>query len=44
MSCPNKAIKGEVKEPHEIMQELCVKCGTCYEKCRFGAISKESGK
>lgn len=44
MSCPNKAIKGEVKEPHEIMQELCVKCGTCYEKCKFGAISKESGK
>jgi ferredoxin len=26
------------------MQELCVKCGTCYEKCKFGAISKESGK
>lgn len=44
MSCPNKAIKGEVKTPHEIMQELCVKCGTCYEKCKFGAISKESGK
>lgn len=44
MSCPNKAIKGEVKTPHEIIQELCVKCGTCYEKCKFGAISKESGK
>ncbi|MBP5335309.1 MAG: 4Fe-4S binding protein, partial [Bacteroidales bacterium] len=20
-------------------QDKCIKCGTCYEKCRFGAIS-----
>ncbi|MBO7117462.1 MAG: 4Fe-4S binding protein, partial [Bacteroidales bacterium] len=22
-----------------IDQDKCIKCGTCYEKCRFGAIS-----
>ncbi|MBQ5457755.1 MAG: 4Fe-4S binding protein, partial [Bacteroidales bacterium] len=23
----------------EIDQEKCIKCGTCIEKCKFGAIS-----
>ncbi len=39
--CPNGAISGTVKEPHVISQELCVKCGACMEKCKFGAISKK---
>jgi len=39
--CPNGAISGTVKEPHIISQELCVKCGACMEKCKFGAISKK---
>lgn len=39
--CPNNAITGSVKEPHIIVQELCVKCGACMEKCKFGAISKK---
>ena len=38
-NCPVGAIKGTVKMPHEINQELCIKCGTCIEKCKFGAIS-----
>ncbi|MEG1992975.1 MAG: NADH-quinone oxidoreductase subunit NuoF [Acetivibrio sp.] len=39
--CPNGAISGTVKEPHVISQELCVKCGACMEKCKFGAIAKK---
>lgn len=39
-TCPNGAISGTVKEPHVISQELCVKCGACMEKCKFGAIEK----
>lgn len=38
-ACPVGAIHGTVKQPHEINQEACIKCGTCYEKCKFNAIS-----
>lgn len=38
--CPNNAIEGKVKETHVIHDELCIKCGACMEKCKFGAISK----
>ena len=38
-NCPVGAINGTVKMPHEINQELCIKCGTCVEKCKFNAIS-----
>jgi len=37
--CPSKAITGERKQFHVIHQELCIKCGSCYEKCKFEAIS-----
>lgn len=36
--CPVKAIKGEVKEAHEIDVKLCVKCGICYKACKFKAV------
>jgi len=36
--CPVKAITGEVRKPHVINQNICIKCGTCYEVCRFDAI------
>ena len=36
--CPNKAIKGAVKEKHVIDQELCIKCGACVPSCAFKAI------
>lgn len=39
-TCPNGAIEGKVKETHIIHDELCIKCGACMEKCKFGAISK----
>ncbi len=37
-ACPVDAIKGEKKEPHEIVQELCTTCGSCIEKCRQDCI------
>lgn len=36
--CPSKAIVGEKKVPHKIIQELCVKCRSCYEACKFNSI------
>ncbi|GAB4484892.1 MAG: NADH-quinone oxidoreductase subunit NuoF [Thermodesulfovibrionales bacterium] len=38
--CPSGAITGETKKPHIIDKALCVKCGACYQKCRFKAIRK----
>ncbi len=37
-ACPQDAIAGEKKKPHVINQDLCIKCRTCYEKCRFNAV------
>lgn len=38
--CPTEAILGRVKEKHFIYQERCIKCGACYNSCRFNAIRK----
>ncbi len=38
--CPVSAITGSVKEMHRIDTTKCIKCGSCMEKCRFGAIVK----
>ncbi len=37
-ACPSKAILGEKKKPHKIIQEVCVHCRTCYEACKFKSI------
>jgi len=37
-ACPVDAIKGEKKEPHEVIQELCTRCGSCIDKCRQDCI------
>ncbi len=37
-ACPQDAITGEKKKPHVIDQSLCIKCRTCYEKCKFNAV------
>jgi Na+-translocating ferredoxin:NAD+ oxidoreductase RNF subunit RnfB len=37
-ACPVNAISGERKGPHFINQEICIKCGTCMEKCKFNAV------
>ena len=39
-NCPANCISGRVREPHVIDNTKCLKCGTCIEKCRFGAITK----
>jgi len=39
-ACPSEAIKGEKKKPHEIDSAACVKCGKCFETCKFGAVIK----
>ena len=38
LKCPEKAISGEKKTPHVLNQEKCIKCGICYERCKFDAI------
>ena len=40
-NCPVNAISGTVKNPHVIDTEKCIKCGKCYQSCKFGAIVKE---
>ncbi len=37
-NCPQNAIAGEPKQPHEIMTDRCVKCGICREVCKFDAV------
>lgn len=37
-ACPPKAATGEKKTPHEIDQSKCIKCGICFDVCKFGAI------
>jgi len=39
--CPQQAIVGERKKSHRILQEKCIKCGICYEACRFDAVKVE---
>jgi NADH-quinone oxidoreductase subunit F len=39
--CPVGAISGKKKEAQELDQELCVKCGLCYEACQFDAVKVE---
>ena len=37
--CPVSAISGELKKPHSIDTNKCIKCGACKEGCPFHAIS-----
>lgn len=36
--CPVDAIEGEKKKLHTIDTDLCIKCGVCYEVCKFNAV------
>lgn len=40
-ACPADAIRGIRKKPHKIDPQICVKCGTCFDVCKFKAIMKE---
>ena len=38
-ACPAEAINGVPgKEPYRIHPTKCIKCGNCYNTCRFGAV------
>ncbi len=39
--CPVNAISGKKKEVHFIDQATCIKCGLCYDICKFDSISVE---
>jgi len=40
-NCPVPCISGERKEVHFIDQSKCIKCGVCFDKCKFNAIIKQ---
>ncbi|HVP20133.1 MAG TPA: NADH-ubiquinone oxidoreductase-F iron-sulfur binding region domain-containing protein [Spirochaetia bacterium] len=36
--CPSGAIVGEKKKAHYIVDEKCIRCGTCRDVCRFESV------
>ncbi len=38
--CPVGCIEGAPKTKHVIDQDKCIKCGACYDKCKFNAVVK----
>jgi NADH-quinone oxidoreductase subunit F len=36
--CPTAAIVGEPKKAHYILDDKCVRCGSCYDACKFDAV------
>ena len=44
--CPVEAIDGAKNKIHVIDQDICIKCGTCFDVCppRFGAVDKISSE
>ncbi|NJD77378.1 MAG: 4Fe-4S dicluster domain-containing protein [Candidatus Methanoperedens sp.] len=39
-NCPSGAIEGEKKQPHVLDTAKCIKCGICYDVCKFDAVRK----
>ena len=40
-ACPTGAITGEKREAHTLNQGLCIKCGACYDVCKFDAVIRQ---
>lgn len=38
--CPVRCITGERKAVHVIDQAACIKCGNCFDACRFDAVKR----
>lgn len=38
--CPVSCIAGAVKEAHVIDAGKCIKCGACFDRCKFAAITR----
>ena len=39
-ACPVSCISGKVKETHVIDNTKCIKCGRCYDVCKFDSVVK----
>ena len=39
-SCPVNAISGDRQSGFVIDQAKCIKCGKCFEVCKFGAVAR----
>ena len=39
-NCPVACIDGEPKQVHNIDQSRCIKCGRCFEVCKFDAVKR----
>ena len=37
-NCPADAIAGEKRKPHVIDPAVCIKCGACFDVCKFDAV------
>ena len=37
-NCPVNCISGARRQPHVIDQAICIRCGRCFEVCRFDAV------
>ncbi len=40
-NCPVNCISGEKKGMHIVDQDACIRCGVCYDACKFNAIDKK---
>jgi NADH-quinone oxidoreductase subunit F len=40
--CPRGGISGELKKPHWLDRQQCIKCGICFEICKFDAVVRRS--
>jgi NADH:ubiquinone oxidoreductase subunit F (NADH-binding)/(2Fe-2S) ferredoxin/Pyruvate/2-oxoacid:ferredoxin oxidoreductase delta subunit len=38
--CPVNCISGERRKPHVIDLTRCIKCGECFQACKFGAVQR----
>jgi NADH-quinone oxidoreductase subunit F len=39
--CPVSCISGRKKKVHKVKQSLCIHCGSCFDACRFDAVTRE---
>jgi len=39
--CPQQCIAGERKKPHVLDASQCIKCGACYEVCKYDAVVRQ---
>lgn len=40
-ACPAGAITGEKKKPHKLDTAKCIRCGACFDVCKFSPVGRE---